>query len=76
MAEPQAGPWYRTGHGETIAEVARGEETLTFDPPNVLFLAGQRLRVVDPQSDRPVMEVEQFDGTTRRYPMRVGQSRG
>lgn len=47
---------------------AAGPRRLVFDPPNVLWPAGgQRIRVEDYDTDRPILAVEEFSGEIRRY---------
>ena len=67
------GEWFRTRHGEAIAEIKRANtgDTLVFDPADILFLDGQRIRMLNFESDRPVLEVEYFDRTMKRFPMKV-----
>ena len=67
----RVGAWWQPNRWTSIAEIQRADGVLTFDPANVVFVnGGQRLRMVDPNSDSPVLEVERFDRKVDRYTLR------
>ncbi len=60
------GEWFRpynSGTAHPLLEIERDDrKVLVFDPPNILFLAGgQRIRMVDYDTDTPTLEVETFE---------------
>ncbi len=60
------GEWYRpwnSGWMHPILEFERHDgKILVFDPPNIIFLdGGQRIRMVDYDTDTPTLEVETFE---------------
>jgi hypothetical protein len=73
----RVGDWWQPNRWTSITEIQRADGSLTFDPPNVVFVeGGQRLRVVDPDSDSPVLEVQRFNRKVDSYRLRLVPSPG
>jgi hypothetical protein len=73
----RVGDWWQPNRWTSITEIQRADGSLTFDPPNVVFVeGGQRLRVVDPDSDSPVLEVQRFNRKVDSYRLRLVPSSG
>lgn len=66
-----AGAWFQQQQWGAITDIKAEDRTLVFDPPNVIWPAGgQRIRVEDFDTDRPILAVEQFDREIHRFAMR------
>lgn len=63
-----AGPWLQQQQWGPITEIQHESGSLAFDPPNAIWPAGgQRIRVEDYDTDRPMLAVEAFDRTIQRF---------
>lgn len=66
-----AGPWMQGQQWGPICDIRQDLSVLVFDPPNVLWPAGgQRVRMEDYDTARPMLAVEGFDRVITRHGMR------